>query len=920
MKAALPRKEPEMLKAWEEAGLYKKITEAGRGREKYTLHDGPPYANGNIHIGHALNKILKDFIVKSRYMSGYSTDYLPGWDCHGLPIELQVEKELGARKQEAGKAEIRKRCREYALRFVGIQREDFKRLGVFGLWETPYLTMNHGYQAQILRELGKFAASGAVYKGKKPVHWCSSCRTALAEAEVEYADKTSPSIYVRFEVDAREVAERLGLPSVDGKTYIVIWTTTPWTLPANLAIALHPELEYSLVAVDGGRYIVASGLLDTIEEKFGWKGRATVVKTFHYGDIEGLKAHHPFIDRDSAVLPGGHVTLEAGTGCVHIAPGHGQDDYELGLKYGLDIYNPVDDSGLFTKDVPELEGQFVFKANRSVMEILTENGSLLLQEDIRHSYPHCWRCKSPIIFRATEQWFASMEAGDLRKKALEAIDTKVEWIPSWGKDRIYNMILNRPDWCLSRQRAWGVPIPALRCNGCSHSFLDTGLIERLAEIFETQSADVWFEKELAELMPEGVRCPECGGADLEKEEDILDVWFDSGVSFAAVLEKNENLKFPADLYLEGSDQHRGWFHSSLLTALSTRGQPPYRGVLTHGFVVDANGRKMSKSVGNVIAPQHVIDRYGAEVLRLWVAGEDYRDDVRISEEILKRLSEAYRRMRNTFRYILGNLYDFDPERDAVEYGELEELDRLTLHRLTRLTEKVLASYDSFEFHAIYHSVHNFCTVDLSSFYLDGLKDRLYTCGAKSRGRRAAQTTIYHVLDYLVRLTAPVLVFTAEEAWSFMPGKREESVHLSSMPEVREEWLHTGLAEKWDELLLIKDEISKALEGARKEKIIGHPLDAMVRVHAPEKETALIKQEEAALAEVLIISRLAVEEEEPGVGGAGVYRFDSTEIDGLTVLVEKAPGGKCERCWHYSPAVGGDATHPTLCERCTEALG
>ncbi len=920
MKADLAKKEPEMLKAWEESGLYQKIMEAGRERPKYTLHDGPPYANGNIHIGHALNKILKDFIVKSRFMTGHSTDYLPGWDCHGLPIELQVEKELGEKKQEMTKAAVRKKCREYALRFVGIQKEEFKRLGVFGLWEKPYLTMNHGYQATILTELGRFVDKGLVYRGKKPVHWCSSCRTALAEAEVEYADKTSPSVYVRFEVDPAEIEKKLGVSLNGQKAYIVIWTTTPWTLPANLAIALHPELEYSLVSVDGEGYVVASGLLESVEEKFGWKGRAEVKKTFHYADIEGIKARHPFIDRDSAVLPGEHVTLEAGTGCVHIAPGHGQDDYELGLKYGLDIYNPVDDTGKFTGAVPELEGQFVFKANRVIIDMLKERGSLLLEEDVRHSYPHCWRCKSPIIFRATEQWFVSMEAGDLRKKALDAIENKIEWIPSWGKDRIYNMIQNRPDWCLSRQRAWGVPIPALRCSSCSHAFLDKKLIEKLVPLFEAESADAWFERPLSELLPEGVKCPKCAGTEFTKGEDILDVWFDSGVSFAAVLEKNENLKFPADLYLEGSDQHRGWFHSSLLAAEGARDMPPYRSVLTHGFVVDGDGRKMSKSLGNVTAPGHVIGRYGAEVLRLWVAGEDYREDIRISEEILKRLSEAYRRIRNTFRYILGNLYDFDPEKDAVAYGELEELDRLTLHRLARLTERVRAAYDGFEFHAIYHSVHNFCTVDLSSFYLDVLKDRLYTNGASSKGRRAAQTAIYHVLDHLVRLTAPVLVFTTEEAWSFMPGRKTESVHLSTMPEVNAQWIDAGLAEKWETLLRIKAEISKALEGARKEKIIGHPLDAEVVVCAPAEHEELLKQEESALEEVLITSMLKVRGATEGRDAEGVFRFDSAEIKGLTVLVGRATGGKCERCWHYSTAVGESAAHPTLCERCVEALG
>jgi isoleucyl-tRNA synthetase len=920
MKAELTKKEPETLKHWEETGLYGKLKELGAGRPKYTLHDGPPYANGNIHIGHALNKILKDIVVKSRFMSGFSTEYVPGWDCHGLPIELQVEKELGKQKSELSKSEIRKRCRAYAAKFVDIQREDFKRLGVFGDWSDPYLTMNYGYQASILRELGKFVAEGLVYKGKKPVHWCSSCMTALAEAEVEYADKTSPSVYVRFEIDKKNLASRLGV-SITGNAYVIIWTTTPWTIPANLAVALHPELDYILVSAKGDSYIIAQGLLEEVSKKLGWEA-TEVLKTFRYDAIEGMKARHPFIDRDSRLLPGEHVTLEAGTGCVHIAPGHGQDDYELGLKYGLDIYNPVDNAGKFMSVVPEFAGMHVFKANEVIAELLKSNGSLLLKEDIRHSYPHCWRCKSPIIFRATEQWFASMEAGGLRKKALDAIENKVRWVPAWGKERIYNMVLSRPDWCLSRQRVWGVPIPALKCTGCGESLLDVNLIEKLAAAVEVHGADIWFEKDAADFATPGMKCPKCSGTDFKKEEDILDVWFDSGVSFAAVLEKREGLKFPADLYLEGSDQHRGWFHSSLLASIGTRSTPPYNAVLTHGFVVDGSGRKMSKSLGNVVAPQEVIGKYGAEVLRLWVSGEDYREDIRISEEILKRLAEAYRRIRNTFRFILGNLYDFDPEKDSVRYEELEELDRLTLHRLTRLTEKLTKAYEDFEFHAVYHSVHNFCTVDLSASYLDIVKDRLYTNRADSRGRRAAQTTMHTVLSSLLRLTAPVLVFTTEEAWAFLPGKKEESVHMASMPSPKAEWIDTSLEEKWDKLSAYKSEISKALEGARQQaRIIGHPLDAQVMVYPPASDREMLKEEEKALEEVLIISRLIVSDEpvDASARTGEAVAFTSSEIEGLSVVVSKAEGGKCERCWHYSTFVGKDHEHPAVCGRCAEAL-
>jgi isoleucyl-tRNA synthetase len=918
MKASLPTREPEILKDWDDTGLYDKIMEAGKGREKYILHDGPPYANGNIHMGHALNKILKDIVVKSRFMAGYSTDFLPGWDCHGLPIELQVEKNLGREKETLPKIEVRKRCREYADKYIDIQREEFKRLGVFGQWESPYLTMDFSYQAIILREFGKFVSRGLVYKGKKPVHWCASCQTALAEAEVEYADKTSPSVFVKFRV--KDPKGKFAVDTVKG-TYFVIWTTTPWTLPANLAIALHPTIMYRHVNTPVGELILSQELIPYCMEKFGFKeGEYKVTEGAWAGkELEGIVCEHPFIDRESSVVIGDFVTTETGTGCVHIAPGHGQDDYELGLKYGLDVYAPVDNRGRFTKDVTDFEGQYVFDANEGINNLMRQKGALIKEEKVTHSYPHCWRCKNPIIFRATEQWFLSMEKRDLRKLALEAID-KVRWIPSWGRDRIYNMILNRPDWCLSRQRAWGVPIPALTCKGCTDKFLlDAKVIEILAGAFEKEGADIWFEKDVNNLLPEGVVCPKCGGTNthggmkFEKEEDILDVWFDSGVSYAAVLEKTANLKCPADLYLEGSDQHRGWFHSALLTSIGTRGTSPYEAVLTHGFVVDGEGRKMSKSLGNVIAPQGVIDKYGVEILRLWVAGEDYREDIRISEEILKRLSEAYRRIRNTFRFILGNLHDFDPERDTVPYNSLTELDRLTLHRLTKLAKRVLRAYEKFEFHIIYHSVHNFCTVDLSAFYLDIIKDRLYTFKADSAGRRAAQTTIYNVLEHLARLLAPVLVFTTDEAWGFMPGKRVESVHLSEMPEPNKEWLDEGLEKKWEAILKVKNEASRVLEDARKKKLIGHSLDAKVIISPTEELKGLLEEEACALKEILIVSQLVVVDRAP----EGAH--EALDIPGLKISVTKADGEKCERCWNITPSVGENEEHKTICERCIRAL-
>ena len=911
MRADLAKREPEILKKWESFSLYKKITEEGKGRPIYTLHDGPPYANGSIHIGHALNKILKDIVAKSRFMMGNSADFVPGWDCHGLPIELQVEKDLGKKKEALSKLEIRKRCREYAQKYVSIQREEFKRLGVFAEWEDPYLTMDFSYQAAILRELGRFNSSGLVYKGKKPVHWCASCKTALAEAEVEYADKTSPSVYVKF-----RVKNPIGKFAVNPNygTYFVIWTTTPWTLPANLAIALHPSLIYRLVKTPAGDLILNQELLKPCMEKFGFKEGDYEVKEGAWAgkELEGIICAHPFIDRESRIIPGEHVTTDTGTGCVHIAPGHGQEDYELGLKYGLDIYAPVDDRGRFTNEVRDFEGQFVFDANKGIIELMRQKDVLLKEEKVTHSYPHCWRCKNPVIFRATEQWFVSMESSELRKRSLSAID-KVTWVPSWGRDRIYNMVATRPDWCLSRQRAWGVPIPALRCKKCEKSFLDEKLIGHLSALFEKEGADIWFSKELKELLPEGVKCPGCGGSEFEKEEDILDVWFDSGVSFSAVAEKRGNLKSPSDLYLEGSDQHRGWFQSSLLASIATRNRPPYLSVLTHGFVVDAAGRKMSKSLGNVIAPQEVIEKYGAEVLRLWVAAEDYREDIRISDEILTRLSEAYRRIRNTFRYILGNLYDFDPEKNSVGYAELPELDRLTLHRLAKLTERVLNAYKNFEFHTIYHSVHNFCAVDLSAFYLDILKDRLYTSKADSSERRSAQTTIYLTLDHLVRLLAPVLVFTTDEAWGFVPKRDKESVHLAGFLPPEKEWLDPELEKKWDFLCLIKDEASRALEAARKDKLIGHSLDAKVFLLPPEKYRELIKKEAKTLKEILIVSELEAADKLSGA------ILEAKQIPGLKILVERAEGKKCERCWHISTSVGEDKNHPAICKRCVEVL-
>ncbi|MFC1789264.1 isoleucine--tRNA ligase, partial [Thermodesulfobacteriota bacterium] len=759
MKARLANREPEQLRSWEENGLYEKIRQSSLGRDPFILHDGPPYANGHIHIGTALNKILKDIIVRSRQMSGFDAVYVPGWDCHGLPIEHNVEKELGAEKFKMTQAEIRRACRTYAEKFIDIQREEFKRLGVMGEWETPYLTMNYAYEATIAHECSKFALDGSLFRSKKPIYWCCSCQTALAEAEIEYHDESSPSIFVKFPVQD-DLSDQI--PGLAGKNvFVVIWTTTPWTIPANLAIALHPDFTYAAVDTKNGEVLIlAREMVEGCMKSFGFSD-FSILAEMGSDSLERKKCRHPLYDRESLIILGSHVTLEAGTGCVHTAPGHGSEDYEVGLLYDLEAYSPVDDTGCFTPEADPFGGRFVFEANSDIVAKLQENGALVLREEIEHSYPHCWRCKKPVIFRATPQWFISMDKTGLRKNALEEID-KVEWIPRWGRERIYGMIENRPDWCVSRQRAWGVPIALFYCEKCESLYLNEAIFQRIYKLFQEHGADIWFEKNVKELLPEDVVCDTCGNNTFVKEDDILDVWFDSGVSHAAVLEDRSNLKWPADLYLEGSDQHRGWFHSSLLTAVGTRGRAPYESVLTHGFVVDAKGKKMSKSLGNVVAPEAVIKKHGAEILRLWVSASDYRDDIRISENILKQLSDAYRRIRNTSRFMLGNLFDFDPSKDMFSYESMPEIDRFALHRLQELIERTRNAYNAYEFHTIYHTLYNYCIVDLSAFYLDILKDRLYTSPPGSSERKSAQTVIYILLDSLSRIMAPILAFTAEE--------------------------------------------------------------------------------------------------------------------------------------------------------------
>ncbi|HMK34129.1 MAG TPA: isoleucine--tRNA ligase [Desulfomonilaceae bacterium] len=910
MKANLPKKEPDMLKRWESEQIYRKILEASSGREKYILHDGPPYANGHIHLGTALNKILKDMIVKSRFMAGYDSDYVPGWDCHGLPIEHQVDKELGEKKLSMTSVEVRQRCRAYAERFIDIQREEFKRLGVFGEWENPYLTMNYRYQATIVRELGRFFQSGAVYRGKKPVYWCASCVTALAEAEVEYMDASAPSIYVRFAAkdDFSAVIPELK----DKKVFVVIWTTTPWTIPANLAIAVHPDESYAAVEAGDVVYILAERLVAVNMETFGIRDYK-IVTTFPGRVLEGLTATHPLYPRDSKLILAPFVTLDTGTGCVHIAPGHGQEDYEIGLKYHIDVYAPVDDHGVYTPEVDYFAGTFVFDANKDVIAKLQEFGALMASEKMDHSYPHCWRCKEPVIFRATHQWFISMEKTGLRDNALKAIDT-VTWIPRWGRDRIYGMIEHRPDWCISRQRSWGVPITAIRCADCDDIVAPPELFEKAARLFEEKGADVWFAAGVDELAPEGAACPSCSGSKLVKETDILDVWFDSGVSWAAVCEERKNLAYPCNLYLEGSDQHRGWFHSALLTSVGTRGRAPYHSVLTHGFVVDGHGKKMSKSLGNVSQPQEIIDKFGADILRLWVSAEDYRDDIRISPEILERLSEAYRRIRNTCRFLLGNLADFDPKEHAVPFDQLRELDRFALDGLNKVIRRVRKAYDDFEFHVVFHTIYNYCTVDLSSLYLDILKDRLYVEKKDGLLRRSAQTVLDLIVTALVKLMAPILTFTSEEIWAnFSNEGMVSSVHLSAFPEPIEEVLLTDEERgRWDIMLALRQQVSKALEESRAAKTIGSSLEAQVLIQTPEEVVRMISAMQDPEG-FFIVSQLEIQSTGPAASA------DQVSQPAAQVTVSRAQGGKCPRCWTWNTQTGTDETYRDVCPRCAGVL-
>ncbi|MCH7749282.1 MAG: isoleucine--tRNA ligase, partial [Acidobacteria bacterium] len=883
---------------------------------------GPPYANGPIHIGHVLNKVLKDIVVKSRTMAGFDAPYVPGWDCHGLPIELKVDKELGRKKREMSVADFRRACRRYAETFVELQSADFQRLGILAAWDRPYLTMTNGYQAAIVRALGRFVEQGVVYRGKKPVHWCLHCRTALAEAEVEYEDHTSPSIYVEFPLSA-ESASALAAhaPALAGRPVsVLIWTTTPWTIPSNLAVAFHPDVDYGIYNVGGTAVIVAERLAEQVA---GTVGRAFGPKlaSLKGRDLEGLRFRHPLYDRSSVGVLADYVTLEQGTGAVHTAPGHGADDYNTGVRYGLEIYAPIGPSGRFDDDVEIVGGDKVFDANPKVEAALAEAGRLWHSEPLDHTYPHCWRCHHPVIFLATWQWFIAMDTNDLRRRALAAI-TQVEWFPAWGEERIHNMLANRPDWCISRQRSWGVPIPAVYCTGCREAVLTTELTDRAAAVFAEHGADAWYERDIAEFVPPDLRCQKCGGAEFERERDILDVWFDSGSSHEAVLGDHPELGWPYTVYLEGSDQYRGWFHSSLLVGLATRNAAPYRQVITHGFVVDESGRKMSKSLGNTIEPGAIIKQSGAEVLRLWVAMVDYQEEVRIGPEILARVVEAYRKIRNTLRILVANLYDFDPAADALPLDRLNEVDRYALARYGEVASRVLRAYDRYEFQTVMHTLNNYLTVDLSAFYVDISKDRLYTFRPGSDDRRSAQTAMHTIVDGLTRLIAPILPITADELWRTLPGAEADSVHLADFPTGIDTLVDPELIDRWTRLLTLRDAVNGEIEKLRQDKVVGTSLEAAVTLTADGELARLLETYRDLLPMLFITSTVTLQTCAPSgdTGDGTVYREPAGTV---RIEVRRVDAAKCPRCWRWvRPVVAAtdDAEAETeVCGRCADAL-
>ncbi len=984
-KANLAQMEPARLKRWAELDLYNMIRRARDGQEKFILHDGPPYANSDIHIGTALNKILKDFVVKSRTMMGFDAPYVPGFDCHGLPIELYVDKKLGAKKANMPAVSVRRACREHAAEALKRQTKDFQRLGVLGAWDDPYMTMSNGYEAETARMFGRFVERGYAYKGARPVYWCIHDQTALAEAEVEYAEHTSPSVYVKFPLADDPAAID---PALAGrKVFFLIWTTTPWTLPANLGIAVNPVFEYAAIENNDEVYIVASELVEAVAAKCGIGERdandeliaPTILARFQGARLDRLQCRHAWLDRPSLVMLGEHVTLGgeadaeteldvkeardkkstgkgAGTGCVHTAPGHGHDDFVIGQRYGLEVYCPVDNAGRFLPEVEHFAGERVFDANPKIVEFLREQGSLLFTENYAHRYPHCWRCHNPVIFRATPQWFISLDAvsaaaasnevetdedgryrsnytenepdatRSLREGALAEIE-RVKWIPSWGRDRMRNMLHGRPDWCISRQRVWGVPIPVFYCADCNETIAEPALIRRVADIFERETVDVWYTREASELLPENFKCPKCGGTEFTKETDILDVWFDSGVSSIEVLEKREGLRWPADLYLEGGDQYRGWFNSSLMLGLAAHDRAPYHTVLTHGWTVDGQGKAMHKSAGNAVSPNEVIKESGAEILRLWCASTDYHEDMRLSAEILQRIADAYRKIRNTARFALGNLAGFNPDTDFgvwvkripsdyVPEKEMLEVDRWALAELDAVTERVRKAYETYEFHLAYQALYHFCTVTLSARYFDIIKDRLYTAAPRNVARRSAQTALYKIADALARLLAPILVFTADEIWENLPQAsnseaRSASVHLEDFPEVRAE-RNIELLANWEKLFRIRDEVLGKLEEARAAKVIGSSLEARVILQSYGEDYKFLQQYLDQLRFIFIVSQVELKYLE------GME--DISPGSSMTVpIIQKADGQKCERCWNYSVRVGESARYPAACERCVEAL-
>ncbi len=923
MKAELAKREPELLARWEKEGLYQALRAQRKGKPRYVLHDGPPYANGDIHMGHALNKVLKDFLLKYKSLRGFDTPYVPGWDCHGLPVEHQLFKELGKTKHEVDQVAFRKQAQQYAARFVGIQRDQFKRLGIFGDWENPYLTMSKDYEAAIVESLSRLLSDGYIYQGTRPIHWCIHCETALAEAELEYADHESYSITVRFDVTWLPARLRGQFPDLRNEK-ILIWTTTPWTLPANLAVAVKPDFKYAIVRVDtnGAQedWIIAEELVEKNLALAEIK-KHTVLGTVLGENLEGTHYKHPFLEREpeSQVLLSDFVTLDQGTGCVHIAPGHGEEDHEVGLRYGLPALSPVNDRGLLTKEAGPFAGMHVFKANRPITDHLKASGALLQEGKINHSYPHCWRCQNPVIFRATPQWFIRIDHRDLRSAALSDI-AKTQWVPPKGQNRIASMVEGRPDWCLSRQRLWGVPIPALRCADCGEPRLTQAMMQKFLAEVKQHGTDSWFTQEPAHWLEPGAACAKCKSTRFKREHDIVDVWFDSGVSHQAVLRRRPELAYPADLYLEGSDQHRGWFQSALLTAVPLEKKAPFKTVLTHGFVTDGEGKKMSKSAGNVIAPSQIVDKHGADVLRLWVSCVDYTDDVRLSGAIVDQVSDSYRKIRNTLRFLLGNLFDFDPKADAVPHASMGELDRWALRQLFRLVQETQEAYDRFEFYKVYRAMYQFCVVTMSAFYLDILKDRLYTSHASDPKRRSAQTALWEIARALTVIASPILAFTAEEAWQLLREKQagaKASVHMEDWPALPKAFgQDAGAGDTWDRLLGVREEVLKILEVARQDKAIGSGLEACVILHAEEPSlTALLKKYKADLPSVFIVSQVDLCDDRNKLDAL----TGSAIIPGLRIGVEKARGHKCQRCWIYSPAVGSHAAHPALCERCVSVM-